>query len=407
MHWICGAIAVAGTSIFVLKSPFPRYLKLSLPFTYFLLFQYAVVARNYVLVPWLLFMIASRWKRNPTVIALLLGLLANVAAHAAVISGGLAIVYLIERIRDRDFAASGGRRKLLYSGAILLVFYAFALWTAWPPHDLVLARVRGQSRSFTLFAIVSLVWGVCQPWLLSILFWIAIGLCFRARRSLFYLLPILFFACFSGAVYATWWHVGLVIPLVSCLLWITWPTAGCTVSRYEMIGRFAMILMVVTQILWSAYALAYDHFHTYSPDLAASKFLAPLVREGAPIAVTYLDEPWIHSFEAVGILPYFDHNIYLNLPKPFWGWSANDPTENLFTAALRTQPRIVLVEIRPLHPDQPINLEDPNVRSLTDAGYRLTNVFCGARPERFQVVENNCHLIFQHSDGPPGRFTSP
>jgi hypothetical protein len=174
-----------------------------------------------------------------------------------------------------------------------------------------------------------------------------------------------------------------------------------------MIGRFAMILMVGTQILWSAYALTYDHLHAYSPDLAASKFLTPLVRDGATIAVTDLDEPWIHSFEAVGILPYFDQNIYLNLPNSFWGWSANDPTENLFTAALRTQPRIVLVEIRPLHPDQPINLEYPRVRTLTNAGYRLTNVFCGERPERFQVVEKNCHLIFQHIDGPLGRFTNP
>jgi hypothetical protein len=396
MHWICGAIAVVGISVLILRSPFPRYLKLSLPFTYFLLFQYAVVARNYVLVPLLLFMIASRWKRSPVVIALLLGLLANVAAHAAAISGGLAIVYAMEQIGRADFKEVAQRRKLLFGAAILVCCYAIALWTAWPPHDLVLARVRGQSRSFTAFAIASLVWGVCQPWLLSFLFWITIGLCLRARRSLFYLLPVLFFACFSGEVYATWWHVGLVIPLVICLLWITWPAPGCSVSRYETIGRAALILMAGTQILWSAYALVYDHSHAYSPDLAASKFLQPLVRDGATIAVTYLDEPWIHSFGAVGILPYFDHNIYMNLPNSFWSWSANDNTEDLFSAALHTQPRIVLVEIRPPRPGQPINLKDPKVEILTKAGYRLTNFFCGAHPERLQLVGNSCHLIFQH-----------
>jgi hypothetical protein len=47
LHWICGGIAVGATALLVLKSPFPRYLKLALPFTYFLLFQYAVVARSY------------------------------------------------------------------------------------------------------------------------------------------------------------------------------------------------------------------------------------------------------------------------------------------------------------------------------------------------------------------------
>ena len=78
-----------------------------------------------------------------------------------------------------------------------------------------------------------------------------------------------------------------------------------------------MIFMAGTQILWSAYVLAYDHSQAYSPDLAASKFLQPLVRDGAKIAVTYLDEPLIHSWDAVGMLPYFDHNIYMNWPNSF------------------------------------------------------------------------------------------
>ncbi len=407
MHWSSGAIAVAGMSILVLKSPFPRYLKLLLPFTYFLLFQYAVVARSYVLVPWMLFMIAARWKRSPAVSALLLGLLANVALHAAVISGGLAIVYAIERIGDGDLKESGQRRKLLFSGAIFLGFYAFALWTAWPPHDLGFLPSRGQPRSFTEYAIVSLVLGVCQPWILSILFWLAIGLCLRARRSLFYLLPVLLFACFSGAVYAKFWHAGLLVPLVICLLWITWPAPGCSVSRYETIGRAAMILMAGTQILWSAYALAYDHSRAYSPDLATSQFLKPFVREGVTIAVTCLDlSQGIQAFD-VGILPYFDQNIYMNQPDSFWWWRSNNPTEDLFPAALRAQPRIVLVEMSSPHLGQPVNLKAPKVEILTKAGYRLTNVFCGAHPERFQVVVENCHLIFQHFGDPPDPSANP
>src|SRR4249919_2401024 len=36
IHWICGAIAFTAIAVLVLKSPFPRYLKLTLPFTYFL-----------------------------------------------------------------------------------------------------------------------------------------------------------------------------------------------------------------------------------------------------------------------------------------------------------------------------------------------------------------------------------
>jgi hypothetical protein len=173
-----------------------------------------------------------------------------------------------------------------------------------------------------------------------------------------------------------------------------------------MIGRAAMVVMAGTQILWSVYVLAYDHSRAYSPDLAAYKFLQPFVRENAKIAVTYMDEPWIHSYEAVGILPYFDHNIYMNLPNGFWSWSSNDPTENQFVAALRVQPRIVLVEIRPLHPEA-IDLEASKMQTLTKSGYKLTNVFCGAKPERLKVGETNCHFIFQHFGSLQGPIAKP
>jgi len=99
MHWICGAIAVVAAGLLVFISPFPRYLKLTLPFTFFLVYQYAVIARGYLLVPLILFSIAVGWKKSPLVVAALLGLLANCALHAAAISGGLAIVYFVEELR--------------------------------------------------------------------------------------------------------------------------------------------------------------------------------------------------------------------------------------------------------------------------------------------------------------------
>jgi hypothetical protein len=375
MHWICGAIAVAATSILVLKSPFPRYLKLSLPFTYFLLFQYAIVARSYVLVPLLLFMIAVWWKRNTVVLAFLLGLLANVALHAAVISGGLAIVYLIEQGRRQENRKLALRRNLILSALVLIAFYTFAIWTAWPPHDLVIARVRGESRPVVVSAIASLVLGVCQPWILSIPFWFAIAICLRARQSLFYLLPVLLFACFCGTVYATWWHVGLVVPLTLSLLWITWSRSGPVFSPQEAACSVALIVMVGVQLLWSAYAIRYDHSRAYSPDLAAARFLKPLVGDGATIAVTYLNEPWVHAFQAVGILPYFEHNIYINQPDSFWWWSERNRTEDLFPAALRSRPRIVLVELRQAHPGQSIQLTGPQ---LTDPKIDLLRNQAGA-----------------------------
>ena len=396
IHWICGAIAVLSTAILVLRSPFPRFLKLTLPFTYFLLFQYAVVARNYVLAPILFFLIALCWKRSPVIVALLLGLLANVSLHTAVVSGGLAIVYVLLRSREPATNNSNFRRQLIIGAIILLALYVFSIWTVWPPRDFLVSRVRGDSRPFISIAIGSLFWAVCQPMFLSLPFWAAIAIYLRSRRSLVYLLPVLFFSIFSGVVYVNWWHAGLLIPLLISILWVTWPESRGQDSSNEMICRVALIVMVCTQILWSAYAMAYDHSHAFSPDLEASQFLKPFVQNGATIAITYLDERQTRSFEGVGIQAYFDRKIYLNQRESFWWWSENNQAERMFNELLPSHPGVIVVVTRRPHGLSPNVSRRQEIERIIDAGYTLTNTFCGAIPERFGIGEDSCRLIFQY-----------
>jgi hypothetical protein len=400
LHWICGAIAAAAAWLLIFRSPFPRYLKLSLPFTYFIFFQYAIVARNYVLVSLLLFLAAIAWRKSRFGLALLLGLLANVSLHAAVISGGLAAIYAIEQFRSRESKHFNHWRALLACGLLLVVFYAFAIWTAWPPRDLILSSALGQSSMFFPRAIFSLLWPTCEPWVVSLPFWAAMILWFHARRKLYFLLPVLLFAAFSGVVSFSWWHAGLVVPLLICLLWISWVPSETVNRELEAAGRIALIVMVATQVLWSGYALFYDHYYAYSPDPAAAKFLSPYVSEGATIAVTYISDAGnqrVRAYPSVGILPYFDHNIYGNTPYPFWWWSNQDPTEDRFNALLPSHPRIVIVEEAHTNPIAHVNLDDPKYVFLLKDGYRLVNVFCGTQPRQLELGETLCHVIFEYS----------
>jgi hypothetical protein len=409
LHWICGAVATVSMALLLFRSPFPRYLKLSLPFTYFLLFQYAVVARNYVLVPLLLFVAAIAWKKRPVTLALALGLLANASLHAAVISGGLAVFYAIEQFResrrqiDTGSKASGSSRKLLLCGLLLLAFYAFAIWTAWPPRDMALSSVRGQASLYPLRALYSVVWPMCQPWIVSVPFWIAMALCFHARHKLLALLPVLLFAIFSGEVSVTWWHAGLLVPLLICLLWITWGEAGTGGRELEMAGRAALGVLIATQILWSGYALFQDHYRAYSPDAAAARFLSPFVEEHAAIAVTYVSSAGaerVRAYPAVGILPYFSRNIFANTPYPFWWWSDEDPSEDRFNALLPSHPQIVLVEETHLSPVASIDLGKPRYVSLIHDGYRFVNSFCGSQPRELELGETLCHVVFEYAGQP-------
>jgi hypothetical protein len=99
----------------------------------------------------------------------------------------------------------------------------------------------------------------------------------------------------------------------------------------------------------------------------------------------------------VGILPYFDHNIYINQPDSFWAWSDENSTEERFWEVLPSHPSVVVVEVRLPGPDSPVNLNDLKAKTLSDDGYRFTHMFCGSSPIGYLPAEKNCHLIFQRT----------
>ena len=52
------AFAIAGVAVLVFKAPFPWYVRWPLAFTYVMVYQYAVIARPYTLLPLLCFRVA-------------------------------------------------------------------------------------------------------------------------------------------------------------------------------------------------------------------------------------------------------------------------------------------------------------------------------------------------------------
>jgi len=72
--------------------------------------------------------------------------------------------------------------------------------------------------------------------------------------------------------------------------------------------------------------------------------------------------------------------------------------QELFLKSLPAHPALIVVEVRSSRLDQPISPRDPKFELLTNAGYRLTNMFCGATPEGFALMQRSCHLIFQSKE---------
>jgi hypothetical protein len=401
MHWVAGAIACAGIALLVFCAPFPRSIRLVLPFTFFLAFQYAVVARSYVLVPSLLFAIAALWRRNPIAVAVLLGLLGNVALHALAISGGMALLYLLVRCNHV------ARRTLLLCTLLLAAFYAFALWTVAPkPADLAFESWPAAARSwqfkllaFSLRSIASILTPIIQPVLLAIPLWYLFIRRFVTARRTVYLLPILTFALFGG-YYATFWHSGLVIPTAIAVCWITWePIAPRRLGTATTVTGYCVLAL---QVAWTVHAVAFDHDQAYSGDQQAAAFLAPYAARHQTMAVTYFQHKELNAFHSIGLAPYFDHPIFLNQPRPFWFWQNQENTPAQFQAAMLRHPVIIdamLFQVQGIDPPRdPSDL--PLTSQLRAQDYTLTHTFCGEKPEGFRQRERICHVIFQQAAQP-------
>jgi hypothetical protein len=426
MRWSSGAIALAGVAILLLCSPFPRWLKLLLPFTFYLVYQYAVVARSYVLAPILLFSLAALWPgrfKKPIAVAVVLGLLANVALHLAMFSGGFALVYGMELWWDRRRSDHPRVVRRLAMALVLLVsFYAFAVLTARPARDISFPQGQSplpaaQARSSERLALLHhghspeairfqfaqrltppLATGLVLPLGLALLFWATLCWALFREGKLRYLIPGVLFFLFCHFVAARPWHSGLMTPYVIALLWMVWPDQGGpfkALPRYEqwVLGFFFLIALI--QVYWAGYALNVDRTQAYSPGAQTAAFLKPYVDRGDIIL-----EAGNH-FDSVAIEPYFDHKVFANEPYSFHWWSTRNRAQEIYSSIVRGRRAMVLVQWLADGNTQPsqeaINLI-PGLPELRTLGYRNTHIFCGKMPGAGAVIlESHCELVFEPS----------
>ena len=93
-RWVAGVIAASGIVVLLAWAPFPRIVRLLLPFSFFLAYQDAVIARSYVLFAGLAFTsCALLCSSRPRALrlALVLGLMANISLHGLLASVGLGL----------------------------------------------------------------------------------------------------------------------------------------------------------------------------------------------------------------------------------------------------------------------------------------------------------------------------
>ncbi len=358
------SLAFTGTAVFLILwyAPFPRLVRLLLPFTYFFFYQYGVISRVYCVMT-LAFVLAAMAYRQRNVrpdryVATLI-LMCVTLAYGLVIAGGLALVWLWEIWRE-------GRRKWDRRISWLAVLLAAAFGVVWMimpradtyatvsadavtienpfivrllytffvlPSDVALTDVYSEhmllSRAYlmpsALFSgalIGMLIWGV---------------LLYYGRKrgtALLLVLPYSLFAVFAAAVYVSIHHIGIGLLYFCFWCWVTAESGECAADRTELSADGNMAGAVrCAAVLLGTLAMGVSLYWTGAAcKLDIDKNYAPGRHEAAFIKAHHLDEyrmmtSWLIAYDeegdirltdinecnmAVNVAPYFEHNLFFN-----------------------------------------------------------------------------------------------
>lgn len=365
------SLIFAGTAIFLILwfAPFPRIVKLLLPFTYFFFYQYGVISRPYCIMMLSFILLAICHKnRNeqPGKYVLSLMLLCGSSAYGIVFAGGLSIVWLIEIIRTDGFFScikNYTHDRRLWWLTLLLVWALFLIISIVPRHDTYATNPLIETEDATgwlkrivylLIALpsdVTITSAFCDyaylkdaciinsslisACIAGIIIWISIIYFGKQKHTLLlFTLPYVMFCLFSSTVYFFLHHTGICLLYMVYWFWVTLDTPSSppaytfknlspelTRTIHSSIVIFSTLLMSVS-LYWNISACVLDIFKTYSMGRYEAEFIKEHNLDNYNIMVQWtrvynpengeMVTDINHCAYANCIAPYFEHNIFYN-----------------------------------------------------------------------------------------------
>jgi hypothetical protein len=315
-----GVCAVAGLSVLILLAPFPRLLRYVIGASFFFLYQYAVVARPYVLVPLLGFLAAYFYRQGVgrlVSFAVVIALLIQDSSYAAVIGVAFSAFYALQLSLRWKEISSIDRKRAFRAAALIAASVILAFIILYPKQDSsLMAESNHYSFSHRLIkAGEGLTGAFAATTLPALPLLILACLWSYARRG--WLLLILAVGGTSleyGFLWGFGHHQGLITIALVVFLWSLWPNANELVDMKRFprwAHRAFLVTLFVTfgwQCAWSYKAIRDDWAGPYSGAFDAAQYLKSVHADNLGIGG--------YTFWAVGIQPYFDHNIFVNYGAP-------------------------------------------------------------------------------------------
>jgi hypothetical protein len=407
--YIGAAFAIGGVALLVFKSPFPYYIRWPLAFTYFLLYQYAVIARTYTLLPLLCFAIAAVFAdiEHPWRITTFLVLLANLSLHGTVLAGCFGLFYLLNGVRRRSSLSSAVRRQYLVCAVIVALTFLFLFIILKPTPDVeefVMKKEFAQMSDAMKQQIqmptpakkaATIISGAfLDLFAPSALFLIMVAAWSYTRRRLLLLaIPVGMMIALYAVIHGAPHHHGTAFVALITAIWIAWPTEqeqALMAPRdvWAMRGITALLLCLCFVNIWdSAVVIKREYLYPYSGAEDAAKYLKSVGADRGPMFGLL--------WGVVGVQAYFDHKIFANTPTTYFHHGLPLYGRTLDVDLLyRIQPEYIVA-----YSQDPQLMLNGGVVELTSRGYELVHFSDGYYLYKQAVANREVYLIF-HRTGP-------
>lgn len=352
------SLAFSGTAVvlFIFKAPFKRIIRLLVPFTYFLFYQYSVISRPYCMMMLAFVFMAITYKdrdNKPGRFVLSLWFLCITSAYGIVIAGGICIAWILEMF----FQTHRISKVKILGLAVLLIYVLFILWRIMPA-DNTYAIVHGNQEAqngfvirllYSFFGLLSdsfitnvyhendifqnvsistyefiggIVIGIM---LLSLLLYFS----HKRKVLLDFFIPYVILSVFTLLVYIYPTHIGIMFMFVGFHLWVHWEKDNASInSGGTLIKDISVILtclIMFFMLYWNVGSCISDIFYEYSCGKEEYRFL---VDNGLDKCTIYTDSVNVeyndksknkvlksqsfYSNTGVCILPYIEASSLIN-----------------------------------------------------------------------------------------------
>lgn len=363
MNYIGAAFAIAGAAVLVFLAPFPRIVRYLMATSYYISYQYAVVARPYVLLLLCGGVAAVFYRRRQMVpLAIALAVMSGISVHGMIIAGALASGAGPRAFREWKGLDATERKRYIIAAAIVLIAFGSAVAIARPAPDIIaMNNVRGGTFAKLIQMLPDVVFG---PWpLAAALLLVLVAFVAWRRQIIPCVLGLGGLLLFQSFVYGAPHHLGAIVIAIILILWIAWPEPGEDTSRLFVLVSLGILCVVFgVQTYWAVSAWRHDVRDPYSGARDAAIYLRSIGSDHALVEGFH--------FDVVAIQPYFDHNIFENWPTSYVHHSRD------------SEPLLSRLDLGPPPPEYLVNPSesgdiDHNRRYLAQQGYQAIHVSPG------------------------------